>query len=118
MDQIEQQVQLPRGARPFADYARYYAPGRDGKVLGIYVIPFPPPAPGESCGELTESFEMKDVPCSPMETQPESIEAGQRLWMRNEMDLPVIHDGGCSVINVTFDPQTRKLEQVACNGFA
>lgn len=53
-----------------------------------------------------------------MQMQPESIKSGQRRWMSNETSLPVIEDGGCSVINVIFDPRTRKVKWVACNGFA
>jgi hypothetical protein len=39
MDEIERKVRLPAGAERLDSYARSYAPGAHGKVVGTYVIP-------------------------------------------------------------------------------
>lgn len=117
-DEIEGQVQMPEKARSLADYARYYAPDQGGKVRGVYLLPFPelPAGSDQGCAEMTDNFELKDVPCPPTPAQPEALKAGQRRWVNNQRDLPLINDGGCGVIEVLFDLKTRKVQEVTCNG--
>lgn len=117
-DEIEGQVQMPKKARDLAEYARYYAPSRGGKVQGVYLLPFPEPTVGldQGCAEITGNSALRDVPCPPAPAQSEVLKAGQRRWVSNERNLPLINDGGCRVINVQFDLKTRKVEEVTCNG--
>jgi hypothetical protein len=118
LDEIESRVQLPDGARPLADYARYYSIGPDGKVIGVYLVPMviDYEASDISCGDATDDFEIKEVPC-PQEADPvNGLLAGQRQWIENHEQLPVIDDGGCDVITVIFDQIDRTFSKVFCNG--
>lgn len=88
MDRIEREVRLPPDAGALATYARYYA-WRDGKD-GRKVIAVWQNLTGERPG---------------------------RHWV-TERDLPVIMDGGCGVVSLTWDVATARVEHVACNGEA
>ena len=39
-----------------------------------------------------------------------------RSWVSRPADFPVIFDGGCSVVNIVYDLETRSFLRVACNG--
>jgi hypothetical protein len=88
MARIEREVRLPPGAGALATYARYYA-WRDGKD-GRKVVAVWQNLTGERPG---------------------------RHWV-TERDFPVIMDGGCGVVSLTWDVATARIEQVACNGYA
>jgi hypothetical protein len=93
MDQIEQQVRLPADALGLDKYARYYAV--DGKrVVGTYITNVDP------------QNRYYDLPI------------GKRRWLDDHRSLPGISDGGCSVVNVVYDPAIKKVEQAFCNGLA
>ena len=93
MTEIEQEVRLPTTAFKLENYARYYA--RDGsRIIGVYITTVDP---------KNHHF---DLP------------VGQNRWVSETDDLPVINDGGCSVITVSYDPGARKVESVTCNGEA
>jgi hypothetical protein len=93
MDKIEQQVSLPIGSRPLAEYARYYAVDKRGRVTAIFTTLFEP------------DYESLNLP------------AGQRRWVSEEGKLPSISDGGCGVVEVRFDPTTEQVWS-ECNGLA
>ena len=38
--------------------------------------------------------------------------------VKGESSLPLIMDGGCSVVNVLYDVMAHKVVQVSCNGYA
>jgi len=48
----------------------------------------------------------------------DGLEAGQRQWLADYQEFPGILDGGCLVVDVLFNPATRKFERVECNGEA
>jgi hypothetical protein len=119
MDSLEQQVQLPKGARPLSAYARYYAFGRTGDVEALYLIPWQDEVrPGESCEELTVNFTSHAVPCSDMKSKGEELKVGQRRWVVDSRHFPLVLDGGCGVISLLFDAKTAKAKSVECNGEA
>lgn len=93
MDLIERQVQLPEGAAPLDGYARYYAI-EGNEIVAIYISLVDPTNP------------YYDLP------------RGQRRWLADHRNLPVINDGGCSVVSVRYDPVTRKADTPLCNGEA
>ena len=41
-----------------------------------------------------------------------------RVWVSRPADFPMVFDGGCSVVNVVYDLETRTFLRVACNGSA
>src|SRR3546814_10899191 len=86
-------LQLPEAAASLDDYARYYA--NDGnEIVAIYISHVDPTNP------------YYDVP------------RGQRRWLADHRDLPLINDGGCSVVSVRYNPVTRTMDTPLCNGEA
>lgn len=118
MNEIEKQVQLPKGARPLSEYARYYANKDDGVVVAVFLIPIKDDiAPGESCEELFENFTSGKMPCEPMQFEW-ALPAGERRWFKDQRDLPWINDGGCAQVDVEFDIAKSTVKHVECNGEA
>lgn len=89
MDRIERAVRLPEGADPLASYERSYAwQRRDDGVRKVIGVYLSPR--GESRG---------------------------RRWVV-ENALPMILDGGCAMITLSYDVAARRIEHVTCNGAA
>lgn len=84
--------------------------------------PIPDPLPADwGCEELLpigNGLTSREVPCSPEPSRSDDLKAGQRRWIADPRALPMIFDGGCMVVHVTFDLKTRKVERVFCNGLA
>jgi len=118
MNEIEKQVQLPKGARNIDNYARYYAAGPEGQVIGIYLLPVGGSAVTGECEELMEDMTSRPVPCPQLRFPTDDIKAGERRWLEDQQKLPLVNDGGCDVVNVLFNPTTRQIEQAICNGVA
>jgi hypothetical protein len=98
---IEQQVILPPGASALKDYTRFYAPGRiNGRdvIEGIYVGGRGP----EIFGEAATAVAGPDTAMA-----VEGIVGAYA--MKRGQPLPLIFDGGCGVLEMTFDLKTRKL---------
>jgi hypothetical protein len=91
MDQIEKQILMPAGSRPIAEYARYYAFDKKGRVIAIY----------------TTWIEPDDASLN--------LPTGQRRWVSDEGHLPGISEGGCGVVEVLFDPATDEVKRAECN---
>ena len=85
---MEAQVTLPQGSRPFATYDRYYALDTAGGVATIQAVFI-----HRSSGQGTAKI----------------VEPGK---------LPVIYDGGCSIIDAAFDPASKRTLRIACHGMA
>jgi hypothetical protein len=93
IEQIEQSVKLPEGAGKLEDYARYYAAQGDN-IVGVY----------------TDLVDHRDG--------DHDLPTGKRRWLTDSRDLPVIMDGGCSVVEVTYNSATKKVEEIFCHGEA
>jgi hypothetical protein len=91
MDQIEKQMRMPAGSRPLAEYARYYAFDKKGRVIAIYTTWIEP------------------------DHASLNLPAGQRRWVPDEGQLPNISEGGCGVVEVLFDPATDEVKRAECN---
>jgi hypothetical protein len=108
---LEPRITMPVGARPIEDYDRYYAMDRiDDRniVRGIFL--------------LRSSFGGIDRPGT--EAVAPGIYRGA-----STLDLPMIADGGCSVVSFFFDAESLQFVQIAttedgatapavCNGYA
>ena len=116
MNKLEAQMQLPKGAPPLDRYARYYAYKDNNTVVGVYMIPMNGPNPGDGCSEMLADMTSKAVPCPEMPN--DDVPAGQRRWIENYRMLPSVHDGGCTIVNVTFRLSSLRVEHVTCNGLA
>ena len=128
MQAIEAAVVVPEGAGALDEYSRNYAVGPDGKIVAVYVSPSEPLVTDEEdgCEVMLEDFESR--PCTPEEVaemvrdDQASAErmgkAGQSRWFDSYEDLPVVLDGGCGFIEIIYDPKTKRIERVECNGEA
>ena len=116
-DTIEARVKLPQGAGRLSDYARYYAFDEQGMVLGVYVPGYEWPDTDATCGEILEDLSIREVPC-PAEPKGDNLLAGQRGWVDSKYKLPMVMDGGCSVVTVVYDPKSNRVKNVECNGGA
>ena len=90
IEHIEQVVKLPEGAGKLEDYARYYAAQGDN-IVGVYTY---------SVGQRY------DLP------------TGKKRWLTDSRDLPSIMDGGCSVVEVTYNLATKRVHEIFCHGEA
>jgi hypothetical protein len=89
MDRIEREVRLPEGAGALASYARYYAWQQRGDGVRKVVAVY----------------------------QNLTGERPGRHWV-TERDFPVIMDGGCGVVTLSYDVAAQRIEHVSCNGLA
>jgi hypothetical protein len=95
LHKIESSLKLPKGTKPLASYDRYYAYAvRKGRKFLVGVFLYSPALPG-----IAEA-----VP-------------GLHI-LEKESDLPVVLDGGCSVVTVVLDPDSSQEADVSCNGVA
>ena len=88
-NEIERQVGATRPDIPLQRYARFYARVDDETVAGVYAY-------------ANEGYE------------PIAGRAGEIVWTSREA-LPVIHDGGCTVLSINFDVRTNRLTRLECN---
>jgi hypothetical protein len=89
MDRIERDVRLPRNADALASYARYYAwQQRSDGTRKVVAV-----------------------------WQSLTGERPGRHWV-TESEFPVIMDGGCGVITLSYDVGAEQIEHVSCNGYA
>lgn len=110
---IESQVVMPRGARNLELYDRYYAldqlNGRE-VVVGVFLL-------RSSFGGTARQGAV-------------AVAAIPNVFTSPPQQLPVIADGGCSVVTIYFDVTTQRLMPIrleradvepefgACNGLA
>ncbi|WP_336979468.1 hypothetical protein [Altererythrobacter fulvus] len=128
MSTIEEIVRLPEGARPIDDYSRNYAMGSDGKVIAVYVIPREPRESLWADGCEVALGDFKSRPCTKEEVAEMVREDAQGVaafgkadesrWFDDPDALPYFTDGGCALIEIVFDPRSRKVESARCNGEA
>jgi hypothetical protein len=90
MDRIERDIRLPDGAGPLAAYARSYAWQQRGDGVRKVVAVY------------------ENLTGAP---------AGRRRWVA-ETDLPLVLDGGCGLISLSYDVAAQRIEHVTCNGEA
>jgi hypothetical protein len=89
---IERQAIAAHPDFDVARYARFYSHGNAGFVSGIYLF-------------ANEGYE------------PYYGKTGHSYWVSSS-DLPIVDDGGCSVINVNYNSLTKTLISFTCNGDA
>lgn len=125
MDGIEKQAKLPDGAFPYSEYGRNYTYLKDGKVMGVYLIPPKPSDPDEGCSAIGDDDKLE--PCSAqdlkeiadMERQliESQAKANERRWFVSvDQDFPGINDGGCSQVTIIYDVASDKILTTECNG--
>lgn len=113
MDEIEQQVVLPKGAGPMDAYSRYYAEERSGRIDALYVIESD--LYREEAQKLCATKKEAAYPCNGT-GKSQLASKGGRMWLNDVRDLPVPNGGGCQAIEFSYEPTTRKLATPECNG--
>jgi len=96
IDEIEAAIAMPDGARPIADYRRFYTGDRkDGRpvVRGTFVLQ-----------GLWDHLLQRP--------------AAAPINIVEKADMPIILDGGCAVVNLEFDTQRKQIVSISCNGHA
>lgn len=89
MDRIEREIRLPEGAAPLATYARFYAWQERGDGVRKVIAVY------LGVGERTPG----------------------RRWV-TESEFPLVLDGGCGLITLSYDVAAQRIEHVTCNGEA
>jgi hypothetical protein len=93
MQQVEERVQLPKGAERLERYARYYA--TDGnRIVATYITLVDP----DNCYY--------------------NLPVGQRRWLDDHRNMPAISDRACSIVNVIYNPKAPSSPEAFCNGVA
>lgn len=109
MDEIENSIRLPPGARPLDGYARYYTE-YEGSVHGAFTTNIEAPRPSDyGCEELLANGRAKAVPCPAIA----DARLGERRWVKFD-DYPAVAGEDCSAIQLAFDLRTRKITYLQC----
>lgn len=125
MRAVESMVQLPAGAKPLEEYSRNYASLPDGKVIGIYVLPSTPETQRHDI-DCEVALERGTRPCTDAEKAEimggekaiakQFGQANQSRWFDDYLELPMITDGGCELIEIIFDPHSQSIQSAQCDG--
>lgn len=116
-DRIEARVKLPLGAARLEDYAHYYGFDQRGFVVGLYAPGYAAPNPSDTCEKVLEDLTTRVVPCA-AQTGKDRLRTGERRWVEKSEQLPMIMDGGCSVVTIIYDPKRDVIKDAYCNGVA
>ncbi|UPT62570.1 MAG: hypothetical protein M0D54_19810 [Hyphomonadaceae bacterium JAD_PAG50586_4] len=97
---IEDQMVMPRGAGPLELYSRYYAPDQlNGRevIVGVFLL--------RDALEETAHTGAVTVASIP-----------NAFTMASRWQLPLVLDGGCSVVTIYFDLETQRLLPIQLEG--
>lgn len=98
---IESRIEMPPGTRPLADYDRYYSgirlSGREG-VQGVLL--------------LRRSFEHVN------RGGMESVEGMDNVYRGDADSMPLVADGGCSVVTLYFDLASQEFVELHREGLS
>jgi hypothetical protein len=101
---MEQRLQLPAGAGPIGRYARYYANcGLLAKAVACL-------RDGERVGD-----KRRRVVAGRFVDSTDSADDRPGAYVVSLRNLPRIYDGGCEVVDVSFDLTTGETLSAACN---
>lgn len=86
---------MPSGADPLGRYVRSYAHVREAGSREWFDVP--------ATGDYVVGVYRPGIP--------------RRRWVKAE-ELPLVFDGGCSVVTVVFDVARDRVVSTKCNGVA
>ncbi|WP_339915524.1 hypothetical protein [uncultured Brevundimonas sp.] len=104
--------------KPVAEYARYYRMiERDGRqiVEAVFAPPVEPHPSDWRTSRYTPNG-MEDLGPTP-QPSAEALQRGRRDIHIDE-PFPVVFDGGCSVVTLSIDYESRRILSAHCNGVA
>lgn len=111
---IERSVVLPANARALEDYARYYAKNADGSVSAVYVVHGE--GHREAVARACRKIDDAPFPCPVAGGELRLVEAGESMWVDEAIDLPGMSGGGCSHVDISYQPREGAFARVECNG--
>ena len=118
MNEIEATIHLPKGARPLASYARYYAYVTPDEVMGEYMLPHLDDPPGQQCEEINTNFTTRDEPCSFPALEGKEVGANQRAWLSDWHNMPSGDDHKCGALTFAFHPASHTFDSLSCLGIS
>lgn len=120
MDMIEEKVKLPDSNLSLEAYARFYAFNANGDISVVYttwvggdVSHFK-----DAIEEYCASREAKYPDCLDDYEKIFSAKAGDRFWLEDFNNLPLVNDGGCHFVQFSLQITSGKLTAPQCNGSA
>jgi hypothetical protein len=115
MDQIEKQVQLPKGAAVLKSYVRIYTSGGKDQIIAVYLLPSViERTANQDCEDLTSTGAARMVPC--VAPQVRKLKAGERIWVSKSADLPFEDVPGCEVITLAYSTRNTRFDELSCVG--
>lgn len=118
MNEIEATIRLPKGARPLASYARYYAYVTPDVVMGEYMLPHLDDPPGQQCADINMNFTTTNVSCSIPAREGKEIGKDQRIWLSDWHHMPMGDDHKCGALTFGFHPASHTFDSLACIGIS
>lgn len=114
VNSIESKVKLPKAAAKLSTYARYYAYEPSGAISVVYTFPMEMDADTitADCALLYPG----DTKCVEIYSKINLAKAGDRVWVEDYRNLPIVDGGGCSFIKFHYDPETDIISDPICNG--
>ncbi|WP_157080945.1 hypothetical protein [Novosphingobium naphthalenivorans] len=114
MDEIERKVRLPKGAEPLTSYARTYAYSLPHTIEARYFLPDPKPDV-KTCEEA-KSYGLWNGQIAYLCPPPSGMAKDERRWLDSPSVLVDMTDGGCGLINLSYDTETKTITSVECDG--
>lgn len=118
MNEIEATIHLPKGARPLASYARYYAYVTPDEIMGAYMLPHLDDPPGQHCEEFKTNFTSRNVPCSLPAAEGKEVEANERVWLNDWHNMPMGDDQKCGELTFAFHAAAHRFDSLSCVGIS
>lgn len=116
MNEVEATINLPKGARPLASYARYYAYLTPNEVMGEYMLPRLDDPPGQQCEQINTNFTTRNVSCSLPAAEGKEVGANERVWLNDWHDMPTGDDHKCGALTFAFRVTAHRFESLSCVG--
>lgn len=118
MDVIEGKVELPDSKLSLQAYARFYAFNANGNISIVYttIVGGDVSHFKDGIEEYCASREVKYPNCLDDYEKIFSANAGDRFWLEDFNNLPLVNDGGCHFVEFSLLIASGKLTEPECNG--
>lgn len=118
MNEIEATIHLPKGARPLASYARYYAYVTPDEIMGEYMLPHLDDPAGHQCEEIETNLTTRNVPCSVPAREGKEVGANERAWLNDWHNMPMGDDDKCGALTFAFHVAAHRFDSLSCVGIS
>lgn len=117
MDMIEEKVELPDSKLNLEAYARFYAFNANGDISVVYttIVGGNVSHFKDGIEEYCSSRKNKYPNCLDDYEKIFSAKAGDRFWLEDFNNLPLVNDGGCHFVQFSLQIGSGKLTAPECN---